>query len=423
MQRARGPARMAIGAGRAARAIGVGLMCVGLFGSLKSDSAAISFMGGGAALTFLGVALLSPRLVRPLALVIGRPIERATGITGRLARENSVRQPGRTAVTAAALMIGVALVTFASIFAAGREGDDQRRHRQEPQERLRRAEHRRLLAVLARGAAQRRPRRRRLERQRRALLRGQGPRRERQPVGLRRSTRAPSPTLYKLDMKEGGEAAVRSLGAGRRARSRRATRTRTTSRSATRCSVTTPNGKRIAPTVIGIVDDKGGLLADLTVDQRGRADAVRRAQGRLRPRRAPIRAPTCRRSSSRSRSCSTHRYPEAEVLTNQEFKDDIAGQVNQLLGLIYALLALAIIVSLFGIVNTLVLSITRAHARAGHAARDRHVAQAGQAHDPLGGGHHALIGGVLGRVHGRRPRGALHAAARRLHALDPGARR
>ena len=150
MQRGRGR-RMAIGAGLLL-AIGVGLMCVGLFGSLKSDSAAISFMGGGAALTFLGVALLSPRLVRPLANVIGRPIERATGITGQLARENSVRQPGRTAVTAAALMIGVALVTFASIFAAGREGDDQRRHRQEPQERLRGAEHRRLLAVLARGA-------------------------------------------------------------------------------------------------------------------------------------------------------------------------------------------------------------------------------------------------------------------------------
>jgi putative ABC transport system permease protein len=52
------------------------------------------------------------------------------------------------------------------------------------------------------------------------------------------------------------------------------------------------------------------------------------------------------------------RFPEAEVLTAKEFKDDIAGQVNQLLGLIYALLALAIIVSLFGIVNTLVLSIS-----------------------------------------------------------------
>ena len=40
------------------------------------------------------------------------------GITGRLARENAVRQPGRTAATAAALMVGVALVAFASIFAA-----------------------------------------------------------------------------------------------------------------------------------------------------------------------------------------------------------------------------------------------------------------------------------------------------------------
>ena len=51
-------------------------------------------------------------------------------------------------------------------------------------------------------------------------------------------------------------------------------------------------------------------------------------------------------------------YPEAEVLTAKEFKDDVAGQVDQLLSLIYALLALAVIVSLFGIVNTLVLSIS-----------------------------------------------------------------
>src|SRR5207253_2882341 len=73
----------------------------------------------GAGATFIGVALFSPRLVRPLAAVVGRPLERMRGITGRLARENSIRQPGRTAATAAALMIGVALVTFASIFAAG----------------------------------------------------------------------------------------------------------------------------------------------------------------------------------------------------------------------------------------------------------------------------------------------------------------
>jgi putative ABC transport system permease protein len=52
------------------------------------------------------------------------------------------------------------------------------------------------------------------------------------------------------------------------------------------------------------------------------------------------------------------RYPEAEALTSGEFIKQQEDQINQLLGLIYALLMLAIIVSLFGIVNTLVLSIS-----------------------------------------------------------------
>jgi putative ABC transport system permease protein len=51
-------------------------------------------------------------------------------------------------------------------------------------------------------------------------------------------------------------------------------------------------------------------------------------------------------------------FPQVEALTESEFKGNQADQINQLLGLIYALLALAIVVSLFGIVNTLVLSIT-----------------------------------------------------------------
>ena len=83
--------------------------------------------------TFLGVALLSPYLVRPLASVVGRPFERCRGITGRLARENTVRQPGRTAVTAAALMVGVALVTFVVDLRRGRQGDDRQGGRRQPQ--------------------------------------------------------------------------------------------------------------------------------------------------------------------------------------------------------------------------------------------------------------------------------------------------
>ena len=65
------------------------------------------------------MALLSPRLVPPLASLVGLPLERTRGVAGRLARENSVRNPGRTAATAAALMIGLALVSFVAIFAAG----------------------------------------------------------------------------------------------------------------------------------------------------------------------------------------------------------------------------------------------------------------------------------------------------------------
>ena len=95
---------------------GLGVMAIGLFASLKPN-AALSLMGLGAVLTFLGVAFLQPRLVGPIAGFVGAPFERLRGITGRIARENTVRQPGRTAVTAAALMIGVALVTFASVFA------------------------------------------------------------------------------------------------------------------------------------------------------------------------------------------------------------------------------------------------------------------------------------------------------------------
>ncbi len=66
-----------------------------------------------------GVSLWSPKLVRPLAEVAGWPLERLRGLTGRLARENSQRNPGRTAATAAALMIGLALVSFVTVFAAG----------------------------------------------------------------------------------------------------------------------------------------------------------------------------------------------------------------------------------------------------------------------------------------------------------------
>jgi putative ABC transport system permease protein len=68
---------------------------------------------------FVGVALLSARIARPLASALGRPAQRIGGPAGRLARENAMRNPGRTVSTAAALMIGLALVTFVAVLGEG----------------------------------------------------------------------------------------------------------------------------------------------------------------------------------------------------------------------------------------------------------------------------------------------------------------
>src|SRR5215208_5325602 len=100
-------------------AIGIGMTCAGLFGATDDANAAAGLVGGGAVATLFGVSMFSPRLVRPLASLCGWPLEKLRGLTGRLARENTVRKPGRTAVTAGALMIGLAVVVFVTTFAAG----------------------------------------------------------------------------------------------------------------------------------------------------------------------------------------------------------------------------------------------------------------------------------------------------------------
>ena len=95
------------------------LMLVGLFvGSLSSTQRLLA-IGVGAAALFVGVAMLAKTLVPPLASVLGWPATKIGGTAGRLARANSMRNPARTASTASALMIGLALVTLVSVLAAG----------------------------------------------------------------------------------------------------------------------------------------------------------------------------------------------------------------------------------------------------------------------------------------------------------------
>lgn len=76
----------------------------------------VALVGGGAACTFVGVAMLAPAIARPLSAVIGRPLAASLGAPGRLGRENSMRSPRRTAQTASALMVGIALVSAMAVF-------------------------------------------------------------------------------------------------------------------------------------------------------------------------------------------------------------------------------------------------------------------------------------------------------------------
>jgi putative ABC transport system permease protein len=79
---------------------------------------AIGLVGAGAVGIFVGVAMLSPAIARPIASVIGRPLARVLGEPGKLGRANSMRSPRRTAQTASALMVGLALVAAMSVFGA-----------------------------------------------------------------------------------------------------------------------------------------------------------------------------------------------------------------------------------------------------------------------------------------------------------------
>jgi putative ABC transport system permease protein len=95
--------------------LGAALLLAGLFGEFNEP---VQLVGAGAVLVFLGVAVLAPLFAGPLARLLGGPVARLRHLPGKLARKNAARSPRRTAATAAALMIGLALVGFVSILGA-----------------------------------------------------------------------------------------------------------------------------------------------------------------------------------------------------------------------------------------------------------------------------------------------------------------
>lgn len=102
------------------RRIALALVCIALgVGSIVAviSGADALLLGAAVLLIVVGVLLLGPVMSAPVARVLGAPIERFRGVTGTMARGNVQRNPSRAARTAAPVLIGVALVTGASVFA------------------------------------------------------------------------------------------------------------------------------------------------------------------------------------------------------------------------------------------------------------------------------------------------------------------
>jgi putative ABC transport system permease protein len=81
-------------------------------------SPAIGLVAVGAVAVFIAAGLLAPIVARPLSGMLGRPLAVLLGVPGRMGRENSMRSPRRTAQTAAALMVGIALVSAIAVLGA-----------------------------------------------------------------------------------------------------------------------------------------------------------------------------------------------------------------------------------------------------------------------------------------------------------------
>ncbi|MEU0153310.1 ABC transporter permease [Micromonospora fulviviridis] len=104
--------------GSVVTAIGAGLLFVGLGGHAGDNTLATIL--GGVLFAFIGVALLTPLISRPVVALLGTIF--AWSVPGKLGRLNSGRNPRRTAITAAALMVGIALVTGVTVILDSAKG-------------------------------------------------------------------------------------------------------------------------------------------------------------------------------------------------------------------------------------------------------------------------------------------------------------
>jgi ABC-type antimicrobial peptide transport system permease subunit len=352
-------------------------------------------MGIGALLIFIGVSLLSVRFIGPLAWTLGWPATRIGGTAGSLARDNARRNPQRTASTAAALMIGLALVTLVAILAAGivqsfRGAVNDIWHNAD-------------YAITAQNNFSPIPA---------AVADAAAKSPVSQAVGNVRTGEAlafgssffatgvnpPAATMFKLDWVKGSNATIATLGANG-AFTDKGYAKHHNLHIGSPIELTFASGAHKTFVLKGIFDPPtgGSPFGSVTISQSawdaenpnpqnlysfvrvkgGESDAAKAALEK-----------------------SLAAYPNSKVQTREQFIDNQISGLNSILNILYVLLALSVIVSLFGIVNTLVLTVferTREIGMLRAIGMTRRQVRRMIRHESV---ITALIGGVLGIVLG-----------------------
>ncbi|HVQ87294.1 MAG TPA: FtsX-like permease family protein, partial [Actinomycetes bacterium] len=333
--------RLTIGA--IVMALGALALVVGF--TVADGSGAAAMVGLGTFLVFMAVVTVSPALSRPVVGVIGAPVKGTRGTVGRLAVENAQRNRRRTASTASALMIGLALVSAVTVISSSFTAsinqtlDEQSRFDLElstanftafsPKianqisalDGVADVSRLRLNSAMANGAS--------------ATVTGVDPATVSNVFDL-------STINATFDQLEPGEVALDTNGLktnGLKIGDKVTLEFPTGKQELTVASTYDPgislNGYVVSNTVF---DDAGLAPLDFNVYINAVDDAA---------------VPGLRTAIDDILTA----YPSVQVQDQAQIKEDLKNQINQLLVLIYGLLALAILIAILGIVNTLALSV------------------------------------------------------------------
>jgi putative ABC transport system permease protein len=331
--------------------VAIALVSLGSLASGAGTGPRLLAIGLGVLLLFFGVSLNASRVVRPLANLLGWPAREIGGAAGILARDNASRNPARTASTASALMIGLALVTFVALFAQGLRApfEDAVNKLFIADYAITSSSSFAPISATAGASLDGKPAVTVVSPIRAGSARFLG------SVHDISAVDANAPKVIHLDWKLGNNSVPARLGTtgfftdSDFAKSHHL-------RAGSRAVLEFPSGQKAPVALLGTYDKpKGGSpFGDLIISTKLFDSHYPRPQDQM----VLINTPGgVSDGNTQTLKNDVRGFADAKVQTRDEFKKNFEKPINQLLNLLYVLLALSVVVSLLGIVNTLVLTV------------------------------------------------------------------